>query len=145
MIDELFLFPIVSLDGDKEDARRRQMEKENDIIGNDEVDYEPEMYFAEAEYPHWDFVGIQDHWLPTKKSQYRALKKQEFDACIVRFLNVGQLLVPWTKKKFKAEIQKFAEEYALKHPKPGSEDDKELMVVNLTDEQLAKLMEDAKK
>ena len=58
MIKELFKFPIVMIDGDNEEKKL----EENELTGRKESDYD--MIFGEAEYPYFDFVGIEDRWLP---------------------------------------------------------------------------------
>lgn len=144
MVDQLFKFPIVMIDGDNEERKLRSKSKYEEILGTEEEGEEEELdlLYGEAEYPHWDFVGVEDRWLPTKDSLEKALNGK-FDACIVRFLHVGQLLVPWTKKKFKSEIHKFAEEYETnKTSKEGGR--KELKIVNLTPDQLKKILTDGK-
>lgn len=116
MLDKLFNFPIVMIDGDNEERKAQKKNSFDDILGkkdDDEEDYD--MVYGEAEYPYWDFIGIEDRWLPSKTSLDKALTGK-FDACIVRFANVGQLLVPWTKGKFKRELLKFSQDYELKNP-----------------------------
>ena len=142
MLEEFFKFPIVLIDGDNEE--RKEIEKERyKALTNKEVEDESEDYdivYAEAEYPYWDFLGIEDRWIPTNESFQKAIS-QNFEACLVRFANVGHLLVPWTKKKFKKEIQKFAEEYELKHPKEKKKK-KQLRILSLSPEQADKIMKD---
>ena len=67
----------------------------------------------------------------------------KFDACIVKFASVGQLLVPWTKNKFKAEIAKFAEQYEAEKAAKESEK-REIRVITLTPQQLEGIMQTQK-
>lgn len=117
MLEQLFKFPIVMVDGDNEDRKIRNKERYGALPNAEEEDADDyDMVFGEAEYPYWDLIGIEDRWLPSKESFNKAMAGQ-FEACIVRFVNVGQLLVPWSKKKFKSALLKFAEEYDNNHPK----------------------------
>ena len=95
------------IDGDNE---QRKLEDKEKLNLPSEDDYDEYDILYEAEYPYWDVIGLEDRWLPSKESFEKAMNGR-FDACIVRFVNVGQLLVPWTRKKFKAELLKFHEEY----------------------------------
>ncbi len=117
MLEQLFKFPIVMIDGDNEERKIREKQKYGDLPGQPEQtqgDYD--MIFGEAEYPYWDLIGIEDRWLPNRESIEKAMNEKVFDGCIVRFANVGQLLVPWSKKKFKSALIKFAEDYKAKQP-----------------------------
>lgn len=107
MIDELFKFPIIMIDGDNEEKKIRN-KPDLGLPMDMEEDYD--VIYAEAEYPYWDFIGVEDRWLPTDESLNNALNSV-FEACAVRFVNVGQLLVPWRKEKFKSEIKKFSDNY----------------------------------
>lgn len=137
MLDELFMFPIVMIDGDNEEKKIRDKERFGDLTNNEDPEEEYDMIFAEAEYPYWDFIGIEDRWLPSTESFKRALGGK-FEGCIVRFLHAGQLLVPWTKKKFKSEIQKFQEQYDQTHPK---QDKKQTIVMAVPPEQYKKIID----
>lgn len=138
MMKELFKFPIVMVDYDNEE-RKSAEDRLLGKIGDEESSPELDMIFGEAEYPYWDFIGIEDRWLPRKQSVDSAINGK-FDACTVRFANVGQLLVPWTKNKFKKEITKFSEEYEL----TKSDDKKEIKIVNLTAEQYQEILNKVK-
>lgn len=117
MLEHLFKFPIVMVDGDNEDRKMQNKERFGPFPNADEEDGgDYDMVFGEAEYPHYDLIGIEDRWLPSKESFNKAMNGH-FEACIVRFVNVGQLLVPWTKKKFKSALLKFVEDYNSIHPK----------------------------
>ena len=134
---------------DFQDIKRVGLEKpiksaEDRLLGrvsNDEPT-EYDMIFGEAEYPYFDFVGIEDRWLPSKESVENAIDGK-FDACIVRFASVGQLLVPWSRKKFKAEIAKFAEQYEAEKAAKESEK-REIRVITLTPQQLEGIMQTQK-
>ena len=109
MTDDLFTFPIVMVDGENEEKKEKEQERFGDLIPGKEKDpIEYDIVYGEASYPYFDFVGFEDRWLPTQRSLHRALK-QKFDACIVRFANIGQFLVPMTKEKFKEMINEFAQ------------------------------------
>lgn len=134
MLEELFTFPMVVIDGDNEERKEK---RKLDMNLPSEADAEFDLIFGEAEYPYWDFIGIEDRWLPNSNSFEKALDGK-FEACLVRFANVGQLLVPWSKRKFKAELLKFAADYEAKHPR-----EREIKILNLTPEQAEKIMKDA--
>ncbi len=116
MLEQLFKFPIVLIDGDNEARKAREQQRFGDIPGETKPDEEYDMIFGKAEYPYWDLIGIEDRWLPNRDSIEKALTERKFDACLVKFANVGHLLVPWTREKFKAEIIKFSEEYKANQP-----------------------------
>lgn len=110
LIKDLFTFPIVMVDGENEERKEREMERDSNLVPNQEpIEIEYDIVEGVAEYPYYDFVGIEDRWLPTKKSLRRAMR-QKFDACIVRFDNVGQFLVPLTKEEFKERFRVFSEQ-----------------------------------
>jgi len=113
MLEQLFKFPIVMVDGDNEERKNQEKERLGTLPSESEEDYD--VIFGVAEYPYWDVIGMEDRWLPTRDSLDKALNKK-FDACIVRFANVGQLLVPWSRKKFKDELQEFAKKYETLFP-----------------------------
>ena len=141
MLDELFTFPIVMIDGDNEERKVERKLKNRELLNNndDELgDYD--IVFGEAEYPYYDFIGVEDRWLPRDESFQKAMDGK-FEACIVRFLHAGQLLVPWSKKKFKAELTKFSEQYETKYPKESPKK-AELRILTLTPEQYKKATED---
>jgi hypothetical protein len=140
MLEELFTFPIVMIDGENEEKKQEDRERLGDILSKPSEDDEYDIIYGEAEYPYWDFIGVEDRWLPTSGSLQKAIDGK-FDACIVKFVNVGQLLVPWSKKKFKSEITKFGEAYNTKKPAK----DRELKVITLSPEQVEKIMKDGKR
>lgn len=100
MLDSLFKFPIVTVDGLNEEKKAIQAEKMN--LDEQEVD----MVIGEAECPYYDFLSISDRWLPTKESFQNALEGN-FDACYVSFNSSGSFIVPWNKEIFKTELKKF--------------------------------------
>lgn len=140
MLDELFVFPIVMIDGDNEE---RKMKNKPDLgIPSEEEEEEYDMVFGEAEYPYWDFIGVEDRWLPSTESFGKAINGK-FEACIVRFLHAGQLLVPWSKKKFKSELARFASVYEAEHPpKQVEKRQAAIPVMTLTPDQYKKIIED---
>lgn len=116
LIDDLFTFPIVMVDGENEERKEKDSQRFGTIPGQeDEVEYD--IVYGEASYPYYNFIGFEDRWLPTQRSLRKALK-QRFDACIVRFINVGQLLVPMNKETFRTRIVEFAEK--REQPVPSS-------------------------
>lgn len=131
-MNDLFKFPAVIIDGDNEEKKRMR----SGTLGLNQ-DEEVELVFVEAEYPYDLFVGIEDRWLPSTTSFHRALEGK-FDACIVYFANIGQLLVPWSKEKFKRELAKFTELYTKENP--VIEEQQELKVLKLTTEQFEKII-----
>lgn len=140
MLDELFTFPIVMIDGDNEE---RKMRNKPDL-GLPNVEQEEEEYdmvYGEAEYPYWDFIGIEDRWLPSTESFQKALDGR-FEGCIVRFLHAGQLLVPWSKKKFKLELAKFQQAYETAHPPKQIEKKATIPIMTLSADQYKKIIED---
>ncbi len=140
MTEILFTFPVVLVEGNIEEKRSLYNTVDDDIdycIG--EIDCDP-----------YDFTSVMDMWMPTKDSLEKAKEEQKFDACVVTFKGLGSFLVPWTKKKFKAELDKFVDsmsvpisdeipegkrivrmlskedlENLLKHLKDGRDEDKE--------------------
>lgn len=100
-LDNLFTFPIVMVDGENE-------ERKEELYGkNNPVDYE--IIYGEASLPYYDFIGVEDRWLPTQESLQKA-KRGRFDACIVRFSNTDPYLVPMKKSKFLDIIKSFSED-----------------------------------
>lgn len=133
MIDDLFEFPTVMVDGDNEE--RKQSETDRLGIGEDKKEYD--IVYGTAEYPYYEFFGIEDRWLPTKESFENALVGK-FDACVVKFSGISPLLVPWSKGKFKKAIRKFKEE--REKVKSGEGDGyQDMTVMKITTEQLAKI------
>lgn len=142
MLNELFTFPIFMIDGDNEEKKLERKMKDEELLGDAE-DEELDIIYGEAEYPYWDFIGIEDRWLPRDESLKKALDGK-FEACAVRFLHAGQLLVPWSRKKFKTEFTKFAEEYEAANPRSDRKPT-ELKIMTLTPEQFEKATKDGDK
>ncbi len=137
MLEELFTFPIIMIDGDNEERK----EKKQNLLGQDEEEEGFDIVYGEAMYPYWDFIGIEDRWIPNTESLTKAMDGK-FEASTVRFLHAGQLLVPWTKKKFIAEFRKFAEAYELANPRAQERKVPELRIMTMTPEQFKKATED---
>lgn len=141
MLEHLFRFPIVMIDGDNEARKIRNQQKYGDLPGDpEEEDYD--IIFGEAEYPYWEFIGIEDRWLPKRESIEKAMNDGVFDACIVRFVNAGQMLVPWPKKKFKASIMKFMQEYKKNNPEEPQQ--AVLRVKTISADEYKRITEDGK-
>lgn len=139
MLNELFEFPIVMIDGKAEQEKA----KHNRIMGKGDDDgysTDYDMIFGKVEYPYYDFIGIEDRWLPNKKSLARAIDG-EFDACAVRFVNVGELMVPWPRKKFKEKLLKFAQDYEASLP-PKQPERREVRILTLSPEQYDDIVKD---
>lgn len=136
MLEQLFRFPVALVDGDNEERKMRAKRDMGDLPNQPSEFEEFDIIFGEAEYPYWDVIGIEDRWLPTTESFNKAMAG-EFEACLVRFMHVGQVLVPWSKKKFKANLNKFAAEYDLAHP---PKEQKVLKIKTLTEEEARKIL-----
>lgn len=106
MLENLFNFPIVMVDGDNEERKNKRA----DLVGQEE-DQELDIIIGEAECPVFDFICVSDRWLPTDQSFQNALSKK-FDACFVVFGASGSFIVPWNKAKFKAKLKEFADKLA---------------------------------
>jgi len=124
MLEHLFKFPIVMVDGNREEQKDRQ----NELLAIDSRE-EPEVIRGEAECPYYDFISVADRWLPSDRSFSKAMDGR-FDACSVIFLHSGTYVVPWSKEKFKEEISKFAEK-AKKEEK-----DENMKVLKISREEL---------
>lgn len=99
MLDKLFTFPIIMVDGDNEEKKGKL-----GLPGDDNLD----IISGEADCPYYDFISVTDRWLPTEESFNRALDG-DFDACYVLFANSGGYVVPWSRTRFKKELSKFIE------------------------------------
>lgn len=104
MLSKLFAFPIIMVDGDKEDRKARGMQD----LGLKEEEEDIQFIIGEAECPYYDFVSVTDRWVPTDASFNNAIEGK-FDACGVTFATSGSFIVPWNKKRFKKELAKFIE------------------------------------
>lgn len=135
MIEDLFPFPVILIDGRNEESKQTEADRLG--IAKEEDD-DLDIVYGEAEYPYFDFVGIEDRWLPDKDSFDKALKGK-FNGCLVKFANVGMLLVPWNKEKFKEEIGAFIEKR-----EGGKKDEvaepKKVTVIKFTPDMLANLI-----
>jgi len=98
MLDDLFVFPIVMVDGDAEERKGALG------MGEDQVD----VIIGEAECLYEDFISVADRWLPTDESLSKAMAGK-FDACYVIFDGCGGYVCPWTKTKFKRNLKAFIE------------------------------------
>lgn len=121
ILDEMFRFPGVMIDGDNE--------KQKDVLGLPNEN-ELDIAIGEWEIPYFGLIGISDRWMPNKSSFERAIEG-DFNACAVTFSNIGTILVPWKKEKFKKEYREFVKKLA---PKP------QVQIMKLTPEQI-KLLE----
>jgi len=108
MIESLFTFPIILMDGKNEQKKSVYSE-----------DPDPDMIYAEADVPFYDFLCVVDRWLPTQESLEKAMDGK-FEACYVDFGQAGNYLVPWNKQKFKNEFDRFVQSL----PKIEEEDGK---------------------
>ncbi len=139
LTEDLFTFPIVMVDAENEERKEKDEDRFGDISGKEKESAEYDIIYGEASYPYFEFAGCEDRWLPTRRSLQRALK-QKFDACIVRFNNAGQFLVPMNKEKFTEAINVFAE----KREKDTTEEPAQNDEVDVTVITLSQLLELAK-
>jgi hypothetical protein len=126
MTENLFKFPIILIDGSKEEEK----EELSRLTGKDPDDDEADLIYAEQECPYWDFLSVGDRWLPTEESYQRALIRK-FDACSVSFSRCGNFVVPWSKEKFKKKLSEFIDSV------PKSKEN--LTILPIKEELLAKL------
>lgn len=132
ILDKLFRFPIILVNVENKGA----LDKEREInLGLSSSNEELDILRGFAEYPYYDFVGIEDRWMPNEKSLTDA-RDEEFDACAVKFANLPQLLVPWTKQRFKTELSEFIE-YVRKRERDEQTSSQNLRVI--TQEQAKKI------
>lgn len=137
MTEDLFTFPIVMVDGENEEKKEEEKMRFGTIPGQSEDSYEYDIIYGEASYPYFDFIGSEDRWLPTQRSLQRAMK-QKFDACIVRFDNAGQFLVPMSKEKFREKIEEFAVE--RKNNSKEKEESKNSILITINPDVLTSLI-----
>ncbi len=136
MLEDLFPFPVILIDGRNEEAKHA----DHDRLGiSKEEEDELDIVFGEAEYPYFDFVGIEDRWIPDKSSFQKALKGK-FNGCLVKFANVGMLLVPWNKEKFKTELAAFIEKREGGKKDEAPTEPKKVTVIKFTPEMLAQMV-----
>lgn len=107
MFENLFKFPVVMVDGNREEEKEREMQRLN--LPSEQ--YEVDVIIGEAECPYYDFVSVTDRWLPTQESFQRAIQGK-FDACSVLFSHSGTFVVPWPREKFKKALSKFSKKAA---------------------------------
>ncbi len=59
MLEQLFTFPIVMIDGDNEERKIKESQRFGDLPNAEsEPQGDYDMVFGEAEYPFWDLIGI---------------------------------------------------------------------------------------
>lgn len=127
--DKLFKFPIMMVDSEEEEKRKKLGFS---ITGDDD----PEIIYGEAEYPYYDFVGVEDRWIPNSVS-LEAAKEGNFSACVVKFNNLPLMLVPWPKAKFKKEYIEFVNHIIQKEKEEEQKQD--VKMIYLTPEHLKKI------
>jgi hypothetical protein len=127
MLDTLFKFPIIMVDGDNEEKKLNR--KESLALDDEE---ELDIIIGEAECPYYDFLAITDRWTPGQEGLERALQGK-FDACHVIFGSSGSYIVPWTKAKFKEEYKSFVDTIGSKEVRVEGtpEELKEFIRINL--------------
>jgi len=123
------------VDGENEEKKEEEKKRFGEILGQGDDSYEYDIIYGEASYPYFDFIGFEDRWLPTQRSLQRALK-QKFDACIVRFDNAGQFLVPMSKEKFKQKI----DEFSVERKKDVKEEPKNTILITINPDILTSLI-----
>lgn len=130
---------MILVDGRNEETKTLEKER----LGLQEDEEELDIAIGEAEYPYFDFIGIEDRWVPDKKSFQKALKGK-FNACLVKFANVGHMLVPWGKDKFKTEFSAFIKSREEEKEKEEKSDQpKKVTIVKFTPEMISGLMKAA--
>ncbi len=129
ILDEMFKFPCVMVDGDNEMSKKS-------LYSGSGNDPELDIVIGECEYPHFALIGVSDKWMPNERSFQSALQDEKFDACLVTWANIGQVLVPWSKEKFKKEFRKFV---ATIKPKA------EIQLITLTEEQIKQIEDEQAK
>lgn len=142
MLEHLFRFPIVMIDADNEERKIKDRMKFGDLPGESTEQGDYDMIEGYAEYPYWDFIGIEDRWLPNRASIDKAMNDRIFEGCIVRFANAGQMLVPMSRKEFKASISKFIEKY--KATQPEQPEQRVVKIKTLSAEEFKRITEDGK-
>ena len=93
--EELFTFPVIMIDPDKEDERDELTQS----LGIKVQEEDPEILIGEAMVPHWDFLFIRDRWNLTEESYKKALLGK-FECCLVVFDQCGTFISPLSKEKF---------------------------------------------
>ncbi len=123
MLDKLFKFPIVMVDGNKEEEKERF----RSLTNKDHEPTEVDIIIGEAEQPYFDLVGITDRWMPDDAS-FEDAKRKVFNACAVTFMHTGSFIVPWNKAKFKKKFKEFVD----KLPKDIEQDDTHIHILKLS-------------
>jgi hypothetical protein len=138
MLERLFKFPVILVDVENEEKK----EKEKALLALDSEEKEYDMIYGEAEYPCFDFVGIEDRWIPGRESMEKAMEGK-FNASIVKFLNVVPLLVPWNKEKFKKKLKEFIDNLRAEAEKKKEEAaiTPGMRIIQITPEQLQELFQ----
>lgn len=140
MLDRLFKFPVILVDVDNEEKKQKDIDRLG-LPGDQKREYD--VIYGEAEYPFHDFVGIEDRWIPNEESMQKALEG-EFEACVVKFLNVIPQLVPWNKEHFKKELKSFIEKYEENKrikEQEMSKQNPDMRIIQITPEQLQELFQ----
>lgn len=127
MLDELFKFPIIMIDGNKEEER----ENKSRLLGIPSAEEELDIITGEAECPYYHFISVTDRWLPTERSYQLALEGK-FEACSVMFYHTGTFVVPWPKEKFKKELSKFIKKLNIQETNEDSDTKQNIRVLNMT-------------
>jgi len=128
MLENLFKFPIIMVDGNKEEEKEREMQR----LALDNNPREMDIIVGEAECPYTDFVSVSDRWLPSNEDSFQNALRGKFDACSVYFFQSGTFLVPWTKSKFKRELKKFMDDIPIKEEQQLPN----IKILNVTKDQL---------
>jgi len=118
--EELFTFPVIMIDPDKEDERDELTQS----LGIKVQEEDPEILIGEAMVPHWDFLFIRDRWNLTEESYKKALLGK-FECCLVVFDQCGTFISPLSKEKFLKKLDEFRERL----PKPERP---QLFMIDLT-------------
>lgn len=124
ILDEMFRFPCVMVDGDNEMAKKT-------LFSGSANEPALDIVIGEAAYPYFGLIGLVDKWMPNEESFKNALEYREFDACLATFANIGPVLVPWKKEKFEKEYRKFVS--GLKPEK------QQIQLIRLTEQELKEL------
>lgn len=125
MLENLFKFPIIMVDGNKEEEKEREMQR----LALDSGPREMDIIVGEAECPYTDFVSVSDRWLPSNEESFQNALKGKFDACSVYFFQSGTFLVPWTKSKFKEKLKKFIDSL------PEKDESSNIKILSMTKDQ----------
>ena len=76
ILDELFKFPIVMVDGENEERKRIKKEEESDRMVYQIADAEEyDLIYGEAEYPYLDFIDLRQMGTITESHLRKLLRK----------------------------------------------------------------------